>query len=96
MKKDSAYGAGGRAPARRAGGKSSIPRANVSATLSAVANGKNVYSVNLNVLKEGYTLVGREVFKYGLTAPAFILYIAVPTDSPPREAGSRPCKRARF
>lgn len=47
--------------------------------IHAVAYGKNVYSVNLNVLKGGYTLVSREVFKYDLTASAFILYIAVLT-----------------
>lgn len=45
--------------------------------IGGVGYGKNAYSVNLNVLSEGYTFVSRSVFSYDLTDSAFVIFIAI-------------------
>lgn len=46
-------------------------------SIGTVGYGKNAYSVNLNVLKDGYTQLSREVFEYDLKGAAFIICICV-------------------
>ncbi len=45
--------------------------------IKGVGYGKNAYSVNLNLLRDGYTLVSRDSFRYQLKSAAFIIYLAI-------------------
>lgn len=45
--------------------------------IAGVGKGKNLYSVNLNRLREGYTLVSRDVFRHQMTDAAFVIYLAI-------------------
>ncbi len=45
--------------------------------IGSVGYGKNAYSVSLNRLSEGYTLISRRIFSYDLTDAAFVIYAAV-------------------
>lgn len=42
-----------------------------------VVRGKNLYTCNLNVLREGYTFLPREVFRNGLTISQQLVYISL-------------------
>lgn len=45
--------------------------------LKRVVNGKNVYSVNLNLLNDGYTIFHRYIFNQGLTAAQLVIYCEI-------------------
>ena len=47
------------------------------AEIGGVGYGRNEYTLNLSVLKKGYTRASRDVFGYELTASAFIVYLAI-------------------
>ena len=43
--------------------------------IRGVGKGKNLYSVSLNVLEDGYTFVSRDVFYHAMTDAAFVVYM---------------------
>lgn len=47
------------------------------AEIGGVGYGRNEYTLNLAVLKKGYTRISRDVFGYELTASAFVIYLAI-------------------
>lgn len=48
-----------------------------SQTKGKVLRGKNIYTCDLNVLREGYTFLPREVFQNGLTISQQLIYISL-------------------